>query len=176
MDNSETMVRAANEEGLVAVEHNIYQELDTGENVELMDVGYLVAMTASDEVNQFAAEKYQDRFGENGTFRLMTRQELINAELKVDKRAVFSPTTDYLNFSEVARDFPQIHEVAIESSEHLISLIKDLDASRETVPLFIESDDAYYFVPASRVSEEYREGDKLIFMGNLKAIESLQPE
>lgn len=173
MDNSETMVRAANEEGLTALQHNIYQEIDTGSNVELMDVGYLVAMTGSDEVNQFAADKYQDQFGENGTFRLMTRQELLNSELSVNNKAVFSPTTDYINFSEVARDFPQIHEVEVANKEELTSLIAEVDASRDTVPIFIQAADSYYFVPATRKEGEFRAGEKLIFMGNIDSIKSL---
>ncbi len=173
MDNSETMVRMANQEGLTAVQHNIYQEMDMGEDVELMDVGYLIAMTGSDEVNLYATDKYQERFGENGTYRLMTTQELQNPAVGINHRAIFSPTTDYINFSEVARDFPEVHEVPISDLKQLNDLIAELDSSRDTIPLMIQNGETYSFVPANREEEGIKSGDTLIFMGNKSAINSL---
>ena len=62
IDNNENSVKIAKAEGLEAFQENIYND-ELGDNMELLDVGYLLAMTSSPEVNKFALSKFQDEFG-----------------------------------------------------------------------------------------------------------------
>ena len=115
IDSNKNFIEEAKKEGLEAFTVNIYDD-DLTDNIELNDVGYLIAMTGSDAVNDFAIASFSNAFGEHGAYRLATSKEIrtVGAE---NKEQFFSPEDDYLNLSEAFRDNPKIHEVTINSEE-----------------------------------------------------------
>ncbi|MEO1654363.1 MAG: sodium:proton antiporter, partial [Bacteroidota bacterium] len=62
VDSSTANIELANKEGLEAFQANIFTDtLD--EQYELLDMGYMIAMTSSQEVNRYAVRKYHKIFG-----------------------------------------------------------------------------------------------------------------
>ncbi len=137
VDNNHRSVQKAREMGLEALVANIYTQ-DLEEDVELVDVGYLIAMTSSAEVNAYAVRKYEKIFGELGTFRLITPEELRRDPEELPKTGLLSYADDFLNINEIARDYPYVHEVRMQSVEELKATIRDLAGIDEAIPIFIK--------------------------------------
>lgn len=165
IDSNESSIQKAEEAGLEAYRLNVFSD-DLGERFELLDMGYMVAMTSSPDVNQYAVRKYQKIFGENGTFRLITPEELKKGRSNLPRQGIFSYTDDFLNINEVARDYPLIHEVSVSSREEMERFIKQTAANINTVPLFIKTDTGSLEVIPFDLSElEAREGFQLVYLG-----------
>lgn len=170
VDSNDDHVRKAKKLGLEAFNANIYNE-DLNEHMELVDMGYLIAMTASPQVNAFAVKHYQSVFGENGTFRLITQEELMKDKPIPTDQSLFSYRDDFLNLNEVARDYPSINEIAIASSENLVALLKKLNWEEHAVPLFLKYPDGQlHSLTAQPAEMQIEEGTSLVYMG--KKIES----
>lgn len=165
VDNNASNVDKALEMGLEAFQVNVYTE-DLGQYIELLDIGYLIAMTANHDLNLFVVEKYKDVFGELGTFRLLSPEEMKTSADDQPSQGIFSYFDDYLNMNEVARDFPEIHEVLLESHEQLHTLLKEL-RSDSRIPLFIKHPDGFLdIIPKDLSSLPVKEGGyHLVYMG-----------
>ncbi len=138
VDNSSSNIAEANNEGLNAYKYDIYNE-DLNENFEFNDIGFMLGLTGSHEVNTYALEKFSEDLGELGAYRLISTHEMKNPSLISDK-GLFSNTDDYINVSEVARDFPSINEINIESQHQLDELMKVIYKQASTIPLFFKDD------------------------------------
>ncbi len=166
VDSNPSSIDKAKNLGLEALQVNIYQE-DLQQHIELLDVGYLIAMTANHDVNVFASKKYQEDFGELGTFRLLSPEEMKKDPSELPEQGIFSYTDDYLNLNEVARDFPQVYETPLKSVQHLKDLIKELGPQDERVPLFIKFPDGFIdIIPGAISAVKIEEGPhQLVYMG-----------
>lgn len=138
IDNNENNIKKVLELGLQGMVGNVYSD-DLEENFELLDMGYLIAMTGNDEVNRFACKKYQDIFGEMGTYRMITQEELKRNPAELPKTGIFSYWDDFLNFSEAARDYPEIHELEASDRDDLEHKYHSLIAEKKQVPLFMKT-------------------------------------
>lgn len=136
VDSNRTNVQKAKELGIDAINANIYSD-DLTDNIELSDVGYLLAMTGNDEINRQAMTRFGKQFGENGTFRLMTSEELLNTK-DFSKEDVFSNTHDYIRFTEVARDYPSIQEIEVNDQTKFLKVLETIRDNKEAIPLFIK--------------------------------------
>ncbi|MCB9289021.1 MAG: sodium:proton antiporter [Lewinellaceae bacterium] len=174
IDNNEGSVKRAREAGLEAFAKNIYTD-DLGEEFELLDMGYMVAMTSSADVNLYVVRKYRKIFGENGTFRLITPEELKKDRSDIPQQGIFSYTDDFLNLNEVARDYPAIHEVDV-SSQKKLQQVYDLTANnKDTVPLFIKTDTGSLEVIPPKLEEiSASEGFQMVYLG--KKLEAAEME
>jgi NhaP-type Na+/H+ or K+/H+ antiporter len=123
VDNNEGSVRKAQELGMEAFMVNIYTD-DLEDEFDLLDMGYMIAMTSSADVNQYAMRKYQKVFGENGAFRLIAPEELKSDKSELPEQGLFSLHDDFLNLNEIARDYPYIHEYPISNKEQLEQVMK----------------------------------------------------
>lgn len=165
IDNNEGNVRKAQELKLEAFNLNVYTD-DLGEQFELLDMGYMIAMTSSADVNRYAVRKYQNEFGENGTFRLLSPDELKQDREELPQRGIFSYTDDFLNFNEVARDYPMVHELKISSKEDLERLIDRTAVNNRTAPLFIRfPNERLEPIPANLDEIEFEEELDFIYLG-----------
>ena len=161
--NSNHIVRAV-EMGLEAIEASVYDD-DLTQNIELNDVGYLFSLTGSSVVNEFVINKFSKDFGEQGAFRLISSEELKTSENNEEK-GVFSLTDDYINFSEVVRDFPTINEVEIKSKEEYIEITNKLNSDVTTIPVFLKNNDGeIYIISSSSEKMEIDKGSKLMYLG-----------
>lgn len=123
-------------EGLVA---NIYNT-ELAEEYELLDVGYLLAFTSSDEVNAYALDRYEKIFGERGAYRLITVEELEQPREMEDSR-IFSLTEDFFTLSESNRASSSVQEIPFTTREKLLSLLEHARSEKTVAPLFIKYPD-----------------------------------
>ncbi|MDX1667169.1 MAG: sodium:proton antiporter [Saprospiraceae bacterium] len=165
VDNNKGSVQKAKEMGLEAFMVNIYTE-DLDEHFELLDMGYLIAMTSSGDVNDYAVERYEKIFGENGTFRVITPEELKKDRSELPQQGLFSYTDDFLNLNEVARDYPTMHEVEIESPEHLEKMVDKMSFINKSIPIFVKFPEGRLELIPSVISEiDTLKNVKLVYMG-----------
>ncbi len=163
VDSNKANVDKANNEGLKAYMTNIYTD-DLKDNVELNEMGYLLAMTGSPEVNRYSIEKFGKQFGENGAYRFVSSDEKIQG--KAPSNGLFSSSDDFINFSEVARDYPEIHELSINNSQDLVEYLSKLRSTERSIPvLILHADERKQLITAAMESEEIAEGSVLAYMG-----------
>ena len=163
IDSNNDNIEAAVKEDLEAFRIDIYNE-DLTDNIELNDVGYLIAMTGSDAVNKFALESFSKSFGEHGSYRLATSEEINEGE-KTLKNKLFTPKDDYINLSEAFRDNPKIYEVTINSEEEYDTMLSKVFNELKSVPLFVKKGEKLYLIPEFEKLEEPNDNCTLIYLG-----------
>lgn len=163
VDNNENNVNKAMSEGINAFTANIFTE-EMADNFELLDMGYLVAMTANDSVNDFAVKKYQKIFGERGTYRVMTPEEM-KMEKSELPHGLFSYTDDFLNISEVARDYPNIQEMPVKDLNELERCVDRMALQKHTIPLFVRNGKDIQVLPRDISRLNIASGSLLVYMG-----------
>jgi NhaP-type Na+/H+ or K+/H+ antiporter len=136
VDNNDNNVEKAQARGLDAFKANIYAD-NLADNIELNDVGYLFALTANAEINDYALAKFRKQFGENGTFRLMHADEKQASRLEYQDQLI-SCTDDFAAFEEAAFNYPQVHEAHYKSEKQWDELQQKIAAEPLAVPLFIK--------------------------------------
>lgn len=141
VDNNPSSIKRAQQEGLNAVKANIYEE-DFKDDLELIDMGYLMAMTSNGDVNNFAIDRFRSEFGENGTFRLLTPYEATHKAGEEVEFGLFSNHDDFLNLSRLARDYPAIHEVVVPNKDSFDIMLKKINEERAAIPIFYRSQNA----------------------------------
>ena len=170
VDNNASSIKRAKDDGLEAFQANIYTD-DLEDHFELLDMGYLMALTASADVNKYATVQFQKIFGEYGTFRILTAEEMKEKE-DIPKEGLFSSTDDYLNLNEVVRDYPEIHEIEVDTKEEFAEFVGRLNQKDNSIPVFLkEVDGNLEIIPANMEHLEIEEGCKLVYLG-----ESLERE
>jgi len=137
---------------------------DLSDNIELNDVGYLIAMTGSEAVNEFAVKSFSKAFGEQGSYRLATSKEILKPILE-DQNKFFTPKDDYINLSEAYRDNPKIYEVAITSEEEYRAMLSKLFNEVKSIPLFVKKEDKLFLLPEFEKLEENKDNCTLIYLG-----------
>jgi len=165
IDNNQTNVNKAQKLGLEAFSENIYAD-SLSDNIELNDVGYLMALTGNSEINKYALTKFENQFGENGSFRLVDTDEMSNPENN-PKTGLFSHTDDFIKLSEAARKNPVINEIDLHDTDHYKGLIEITKADKDIIPLFLKSPDGdITIIPAfSKEFTGIQEGSKLAYLG-----------
>ena len=164
VDSNTTNIRKAKELGLEAIQQDIYSE-DLTDNIELNDVGYLLALTGNSQINAYAIEKFKGQFGETGNFRLIAPSEMNDPENN-PKEGLFSHTHDFVKLTEIARKYPTIHEVKIDSQKHYSTLIELMKKDEDIVPLFIKDKTGYLeIVPATTKEVVIDENSYLVYLG-----------
>jgi len=164
IDNNSENIDKAKAQDLDAMQANIYSE-DLTNDIELSDIGYLLALTASDEINRFGINKFKNQLGEEGAYRLISSDEIKNQDT-IDLDTIFSKKDDYINFSEVARDFPLINEVPINNRDQFLKTINKLNNEQKAVPLFVKDTQGELHIICS-INENFviKKGSQLVFMG-----------
>jgi NhaP-type Na+/H+ or K+/H+ antiporter len=165
VDSNSGNIEKSQEMGIDSFETNIYSD-ELKDNSDLNDVGFLLAMTGSTEVNKYALNTFSKEFGENGAYRLISVNELQNPDT-IEEECLFSDNDDFINLLEVARDYPNIYEYEIKSVEDLAIILKDMLTEEKIVPLFIkELATGDFRVVTSDLSKvQSVAGDLLVYMG-----------
>ncbi len=169
IDSNPTHIRNAKKANLEAIECDIYSD-QLVENIELNDIGFLMALTGSNSINEYAISKLKSHFGEEGAFRLISSEEMRDPKNN-PVHGLFSHSDDYINISEVVRDYPFINDIEITSPEHYEKL---LDATRKeikTIPLFIKDhDDEIHIIPSESDQIPVESGYKMMYLGKKLSI------
>lgn len=164
IDSNESNIEKAKALGLEAFTENIYSDTLT-DNIELNDVGYLMALTGNKDINNFVIEKFKKKFGENGSFRLISTEEKNNNDNNPTE-GLFSHTDDYRKLNEVVSTFPEIHEIKLDSKEHYENLIEITNNDKDMVPIFIKDKTGVLeIIPAFNKRINVDKDSKLVYLG-----------
>ncbi|MBJ7879637.1 cation:proton antiporter [Gelidibacter salicanalis] len=176
IDNNQNNINKATELGLEAINTNIYSD-SLDDNIELNDVGYIIALTGNSEINQFAINRFKGEFGENGAFRLITSEELNDPNYQ-PKQSIFIQRDDFISLTETTRRYPAVHEIDITDKKHYENLIDLSGRDYDIIPLFLkdESNELHILTNIDKDDEEFTEGWKLVYLGKPYDVEKIQKE
>ncbi len=166
LDSNKDYVNDAKEMGIEAFNIDIYND-NLDNNVELNDVGYLIAMTGSDVVNKYAIERFSDIFGEMGAYRLATSREVASKQLE-NSDVLFTANDDYINVTETVRDFPKMNELTVTSSEDFTIKLEAITKRDNAIPLFIKSGKTIKIL-AEITPQDINENDVIVYVGEMIA-------
>ena len=165
IDSNQGNISKAKELGLESFTTNIYSD-NLFDNIELNDVGYLMALTGSSEINQYSINKFGSQFGENGSFRLITLEEMKDGKTS-PKEGLFSPNDDYNSLANLVRKYPSIQEVDLRDENHYKKLIGITDEDADIVPLFVKDATGEFHIITSfnREMDIKSNGWQLVYLG-----------
>ncbi|MFD1615801.1 cation:proton antiporter [Gelatiniphilus marinus] len=165
IDSNERHIEKAKELRLDAISTNIYSDT-LMDNIELNDVGYIMALTGSSEINKYAIEKYGSQFGVNGAYRLVSKNEMLD-ENNNPKEGLFSHKDDFNALIELTDRYPTIHEIDLQDKAHYESLIKITDDDKDIIPLFIKDNEGELHIISSYNLEvdAIKKGYQLVYLG-----------
>lgn len=163
VDSNRLNIEKAKELGIDAINANIYSD-DLTDNIELSDVGYLLALTGNDEINRQAISRFGKQFGENGTFRLMTSEEMLKKE-PFDPKEVFSNTHDYIRFTEVARAYPSIQEIEVSDNDMFFRVLNLIQENHDAIPLFMKTPDGTIELLDTLFELDIASGTSIAYLG-----------
>ena len=165
IDSNHTNIAKAKGLGLEALTTDIYSDT-LEDNIELNDIGFLMALTGSADINKYAIHKFKDHFGENGAFRLVTEEEK-NDPTNNPKEGLFSHTDDFALLTRTAQDYPTINEVSIIDKSHYERLIKKTIDSKNTIPIFLKDEKGKLSIISSHSKsiDESEKGFTLVYLG-----------
>lgn len=164
VDSNSNNINEATKLGLEAINENVFSD-ELENNIELNDIGYLMALTANTDINSHCITKFQEQFGEHGSFRLITPEERVDPNNN-PKEGLFSHSDDFLKLSGIAREHPIIKEIDIKSKEHFEELISTAKKNDNIVTLFLKlKNGELKIIPASGCITEIEEGFKMVYLG-----------
>lgn len=166
LDSNTNHIRIAKEAGLMAMQANIYSD-DLTDDVELSDIGYLMSLTGNSDINKYAINRFRKQFGENGAYRLISKREMDNIA-QLPKEGLFSATDDFINMTEVTRQYPTISEVPISTKEEYSKVAKIITDDDEMIPLFVKQKDGTIHIIGSFVQEldvKSFQGSHIVYLG-----------
>lgn len=177
IDSNQNNIAKANELGLEAINTNVYSDklLD---NIELNDMGFLMALTGNTDINKYAIKQFGDVFGENGSFRLVTATEMLDSS-DLPKDGIFSYTDDFNSLTNIINKYPSIQEIDLKDKEHYYDLIDISNKDSEIIPLFIKDHDNDLFVvkvDKDETLENLEPGWKLVYIGKPFDVEDVKQE
>lgn len=167
IDSNKTNIKLSKALGLNASTANIYDDIDDlTYDLSIANMGYVMALTGSMEINLEVVNKFKKPFGEQGTFRLVSKVESNNPEDN-PREGLFSQTDDYTKLAAVEQKYPQINETPINSQQHYAGMIEITKTDPDIIPLFIKSREGNLrIIPSNSQDIEIEEkGCKLVFIG-----------
>lgn len=165
IDSNKSFIQEALDSDIEAFKVDVYDD-ELANNIELNDVGYLIALTGSDQVNMHALNKFSENFGEQGAYKLASSKEIIEAS-DSDRESFFTPHDDYINLSEAYRENPIINEVNISNQKEYNSLLEVLSKEEKSIPLFVEYKQDIYLLPEFEKNKFAKEDITLFYLGKV---------
>ncbi|MEL6273910.1 MAG: NAD-binding protein, partial [Bacteroidota bacterium] len=165
VDSNKRNIAKARKAGLNGIVANIYTD-DLAEQYELLEVGFMLALTGSNDVNEYTLNAYSSIFGEHGAYRLITGDELKKRQ-KIASQHIFSYTDDYIDISEANRESAEIHEKAVNDTTEFRSIFQVLTREKYSVPLFLRYPDSSLHVLPRDIEDISIniEGYKIVYLG-----------
>ena len=176
VDSNQNNIKKAKKLGLEAFTANIYAD-SLEDNIELSDIGYLMSLTGNSDINSYAIKKFKKQFGEFGSYRLVSPDEMNDPE-KNPKEGLFSQTDDFIKLMETSRKYPLIHEIDVKDAKYYQDLIEITNADDYIIPLFLKDDasDLHIIRSFNKESITIEEGFKLVYLGKALDFEDLNSE
>ncbi|HLV39095.1 cation:proton antiporter [Xanthomarina sp.] len=177
IDSNQDNIAKATELGLEAMNTNIYSDklLD---NIELNDMGFLMALTGNTDINKYAIKQFGEKFGENGSYRLLTSTEMLEST-DIPIEGIFSYTDDFNSLTNVINKYPSIQEIELKDKKHYYDLIEITSKDDNIIPLFIKDHENDLFVVKAdkkNTLENMEPGWKLVYIGKPFDVEDVKHE
>jgi NhaP-type Na+/H+ or K+/H+ antiporter len=169
IDSNSNFIEQAINDDLEALKVDIYDD-DLTDNIELNDVGYLLALTGSDMVNKHALNNFSEHLGEHGAYKIASSKEIIEATA-FERKSFFTPNDDYINLSEAYRENPFILEVEIKTEADYNNILELFSKEEKSIPLFIEDGKGIYLIPEFEKIAEIKENLILSYLGKKMVIQ-----
>ena len=84
---------------------------------------------------------------------------------------LFSQTDDYINISEVVRDYPRINEIQIESKTHYLDIMEATRNEIKSIPVFVkDTNNEIHIIPSDHGKLNVEAGYKLMYLGKKLAL------
>lgn len=165
VDNNLHNIKQATEEGLDAINANIYSD-SLANHLELNDMGYMLAMTGNPDINITALEKFSKEFGENGSFRLVSPTEATGT-VERPQDGLLCLNNDFNSLSSVVEAYPEIHEMPVKSPDHFKQLMEEMAKENARVPLFIKDKTGFLHIISSAKKDlkNLTENSSLVYLG-----------
>ena len=174
VDNNQQNVRRARNIGLEAIQANIYSD-DLEDNIELNDIGFMLALTSSKKVNNDAINRYSKRFGNHGAYKLLTNSEMNHTE----DEGVFCVRKSLEELNIIAEQYPQIHEIEVNDADEVKHLYNLFGQSDKNALLFYKTQtDFIKAINNEEILNNINKGCKLIYLGRKiekKSIRDISP-
>lgn len=175
IDNNQANINKCTKVGLEAINTDIYSD-SLINNVELSDIGFLMALTENDAINNYVVKKFRKQFGENGSFRLVSEEEKNNSNHNPEI-GLFSHTYDYITLTEIARNYPDIYEIPLNDKLHYHDLIQIINNDSECIPIFLKDSNGELEIISPYNTDNDRIGEdwKLVILGKKISKNKLTP-
>jgi Trk K+ transport system NAD-binding subunit len=163
IDSNKTNIEKAMNLGLEALNVDIYSD-ELVDNIELNNIGYLIALTGNTDINKYAINNFKNNFGENGAYRIPSKEEIGMDNLN---KELFSCTNDFVSLTEVAEKSATIYEVTIETKEAYHDFINMSKDNNSIIPLFLKhsSNELDILTNTYDVLDKIEKGTKLVYLG-----------
>lgn len=160
IDVSSSNIKEAKKQGFEVFEGNILGDKIFDE-IDLSNMGKLLAVTQNNEINALANQWFEDEFGEHNVFRLPGKNEMDLKDFKLPKNSLFLGRADYLQLAQVTRNHA---EPLVENcpNEESFEMIKKKHLNK-IIPLFRLAGDGNLEL-FLRDEPSFAKGDKLIFL------------
>lgn len=159
-DTSKNNLKEAQKLGFEVYDGSILSD-SVLEDLDLTNIGKLMALTSSADINTLSCNFYKDEFGENHVFRLSSKKELEAGDIGFPLNVLFAATVDYLNLAQSIRQADHVKEASCESQQDYKNLVKEMDG--RLIPLFLIHQNGSLKV-IDRNIPNFNSGDQLAFI------------
>lgn len=145
---------------LPVYEGNVLSE-DIFEEIDLSQIGKLVALTSNSGVNALACSWFENELGGENTYRLVSKEESENLNLPLPKNVLFRSRLDYLSLNQLMRQNDKLSEAIFYGESEYEEFIEE--KGKNIIPLFLITASKKLHI-ISGFPEEVSKDDRLIFL------------
>jgi NhaP-type Na+/H+ or K+/H+ antiporter len=161
-DTAKHNVKEARRLNIPVYEGNILSE-DIFEEIDLSQIGKLMAVTSNSGLNSLAMNWFHTELGEANTYRLVSKEEAENENIPLPKNVLFKSRLDYLSLNQLLRSNDDISEVKFYAETEYEEFMEE--KGKSIIPLFIIKADKQLTI-ISGFPDEVSKDDRLIFLKN----------
>lgn len=160
-DTSKTNSREAQRRGFEVFEGSILSD-NVYDDLDLTQVGKLLAITSSAEINNLALKYFDDEFNEGNLYRITSKNELGMKDIDLPRNVIFNGQVDYLGMAQAIR----------KKQDMLVEDCPDLEAYQEIkkksrgklIPMFVIDEEDGKVEIITRDLPNFTKGDKLAYL------------
>jgi NhaP-type Na+/H+ or K+/H+ antiporter len=158
-DTSKTNQKEARRQGFEVFEGSILSD-NVYEDLDLNNIGILMAMTSSAEINGLALKYFDEEFGPNKTYRLCSKKEQEHHEIDHPPSVLFGGRVDYLNLAQSVRQASSVIVKNCQNSEEYEAICKEYQS--KIIPMFVLRKEQIMVI--ARDLPDFQKGDQLAFI------------
>ncbi len=159
-DTSKPNLAEARKQGFETYEGNILSD-NVFDELDLTNLGHLMALTSSAEINSLATKYFEEEFGAEKVYRLSSKKEQEVKDMDFPANVLFTGSTDYLNLAHSIRQHKKIELRSFANEEEFREMKKEFKSS--IIPLFLVKDDGKVET-IKRELPDYSKGSQLAFI------------